>query len=68
MTLVVLYGQTRILYAMSRDGLLPAFFRQVDPVTQVPRRNSWVVAADRVALLAAVVPLDVLVNLTSMAR
>lgn len=64
-TLVVLYGQTRILYAMSRDGLLPAFFRQVDPVTQVPRRNSWVVAAG-VALLAAVVPLDVLVNLTSM--
>jgi APA family basic amino acid/polyamine antiporter len=64
-TLVVLYGQTRILYAMSRDGLLPAFFRQVDPVTQVPRRNSWVVATG-VALLAAVVPLDVLVNLTSM--
>jgi APA family basic amino acid/polyamine antiporter len=50
---------------MSRDGLLPAFFRQVDPVTQVPRRNSWVVATG-VALLAAVVPLDVLVNLTSM--
>jgi APA family basic amino acid/polyamine antiporter len=64
-TLVVLYGQTRILYAMSRDGLLPAFFRQVDPVTQVPRRSSWVVATG-VALLAAVVPLDVLVNLTSM--
>lgn len=64
-TLVVLYGQTRILFAMSRDGLLPAFFRQVDPVTQVPRRNSWVVALG-VALLAAVVPLDVLVNLTSM--
>lgn len=64
-TLVVLYGQTRILYAMSRDGLLPAFFRRVDPVSQVPRQNTLVVAAG-VALLAALVPLDVLVNLTSM--
>ena len=64
-TLVVLYGQTRILYAMSRDGLLPAFFRRVDPASHVPRQNTLVVAAG-VALLAALVPLDVLVNLTSM--
>ncbi len=64
-TLVVLYGQTRILYAMSRDGLLPAFFRTIDPVRQTPRGNTLVVAAG-VALLAALVPLDVLVNLTSM--
>ena len=64
-TLVVLYGQTRILYAMSCDGLLPAFFRRVDPVSRVPRQNTLVVAA-AVALLAALVPLDVLVNLTSM--
>jgi APA family basic amino acid/polyamine antiporter len=64
-TLVVLYGQTRILYAMSCDGLLPAFFRRVDPVRRVPRQNTIVVAI-AVALLAAFVPLDVLVKLTSM--
>jgi APA family basic amino acid/polyamine antiporter len=64
-TLVVLYGQTRILYAMSRDGLLPAFFRRLDPVNKVPRQNIWVVAI-AVALLAAFVPLDTLVDLTSM--
>jgi APA family basic amino acid/polyamine antiporter len=64
-TLVVLFGQTRILFAMSRDGLLPAFFRRVDPLTQTPRANTYVVAGG-VALLAALVPLDVLVNLTSM--
>jgi APA family basic amino acid/polyamine antiporter len=64
-TLVVLYGQTRILYAMSRDGLLPAFFGRLDPVRQTPRGNTWVVACG-VALLAALVPLDTLVNLTSM--
>lgn len=64
-TLVVIYGQTRILYAMGRDGLLPAFFCRVDPVRHVPRQNTWIVAIG-VALLAAFVPLDVLVNLTSM--
>ncbi len=64
-TLVVIYGQTRILFAMSRDGLLPAFFRRVDPVRHVPRQNTLVVGA-AVGLLAALVPLDVLVNLTSL--
>jgi APA family basic amino acid/polyamine antiporter len=64
-TLVVLYGQTRILFAMSRDGLLPSFLQKLDPVTQTPTTNTYVVAIF-VAVLAAVVPLDVLVNLTSM--
>ncbi len=64
-TLVVLFGQTRILYAMSRDGLLPAFFRKIDPVSHVPRQNTIVVSVGA-ALFAALVPLDVLVNLTSM--
>jgi APA family basic amino acid/polyamine antiporter len=63
--LTTLYGQTRILYAMSRDGLLPQLFQTVDPVRRVPRLNTWVVSGG-VALLAALVPLDVLVNLTSM--
>ncbi|MBE7213084.1 MAG: amino acid permease [Gluconacetobacter diazotrophicus] len=64
-TLVVLYGQTRILFAMSRDGLLPAFLGRMDAARQVPRQNTLVVAAG-VAALAALVPLDVLNNLTSM--
>ncbi len=64
-TLVVLFGQTRILYAMSRDGLLPAFFSKIDPVRHVPRQNTWVVSIG-VAIFAALAPLDVLVNLTSM--
>jgi APA family basic amino acid/polyamine antiporter len=64
-TLVVMFGQTRILYAMSCDGLLPRFFSRVDPKSHVPRLNTVVVAAG-VALLAALVPLDMLVHLTSM--
>jgi APA family basic amino acid/polyamine antiporter len=64
-TLVVMYGQTRILYAMSRDGLLPRVFQRVNPKTQSPDLNTWIVAAF-IAVLAAFVPLDTLVNLTSM--
>ena len=30
-TLVVIYGQTRILFAMARDGMLPSFFHQLNP-------------------------------------
>ncbi len=64
-TLVVLYGQTRILFAMSRDGLLPAVFQRVNPQTMTPTTNTYIVAAF-VACLAAMIPLDVLANLTSM--
>jgi APA family basic amino acid/polyamine antiporter len=64
-TLVTMYGQTRILTAMSGDGLLPAVFHKLDPRTQAPKYNTYIVAAF-IAILAAVVPLDVLVNLTSM--
>ena len=32
-TLVTMYGQTRILFAMGRDGLLPSMFAKVNPKT-----------------------------------
>ena len=35
-TLVVLYGQSRILYTMGRDGMLPGAFRRVSPRTGTP--------------------------------
>ncbi|MEU5268329.1 amino acid permease [Streptomyces hygroscopicus] len=64
-TLVVLYGQTRILYAMGRDGMLPPVFRKVSPRTGTPVGNTLIVGAF-VGLLAALVPLNWLVDLTSM--
>jgi APA family basic amino acid/polyamine antiporter len=64
-TLVVLYGQTRILFAMARDGMLPELFHAVNPRTLTPVRNTVLVALF-VGLLGALVPLDVLTNLTSM--
>jgi basic amino acid/polyamine antiporter, APA family len=34
--LVLLYGQSRIFYAMARDGLLPPIFGSVDPKRRTP--------------------------------
>lgn len=62
--LVVLYGQTRILYAMAKDGMVPPLFCRVNR-NGVPAQNTLIVGVG-VALLAGLVPLDVLANLTSM--
>lgn len=64
-TLATIYGQTRILFAMGRDGMLPATFHKVDPRTKTPVHNTLIVCAV-VSVLAALVPLSVLADLTSM--
>jgi APA family basic amino acid/polyamine antiporter len=63
--LTVLYGQTRILMAMSRDGLVPRVFERVSPRTSTPVGNTWIVGI-AFGLLAAVVPIDVVVELTTI--
>lgn len=63
--LTVLYGQTRILFAMSRDGLVPKALSTVHPKTGVPRTNTLVVSRF-VAVLAAFVPLGKLADATSI--
>ncbi|MGW4487911.1 amino acid permease [Amycolatopsis sp. NPDC004368] len=63
--LTVLYGQTRILFAMSRDGLVPKALSTVHAKTGVPRTNTLVVSAF-VAVLAAFVPLGKLADATSI--
>lgn len=64
-TLVVLYGQTRILFAMSRDGMIPPLFHKVNARTQTPVGNTIAVAIF-VSTIAAFIPSDVLWDLTSM--
>jgi len=64
-TLVTLYGQTRILFAMGRDGMLPQMFARVSPRTQTPVQNTIIVAIV-VAILAAIVPLDYLIDVVSI--
>ncbi len=63
--LAVLYGQTRILFAMSRDGLVPRVFSKVHPRTGTPRANTFLVSAF-CGLLAAAIPLGELANATSI--
>ncbi|MFB7708530.1 APC family permease [Streptomyces sp. NPDC056105] len=63
--LVTLYGQTRILFSMARDGLVPEIFRRVDRKRHTPVGNTWIVGAG-VGALAAFVPLQYLADLTSM--
>ena len=40
--LVFQYGQTRIWYAMSRDGLLPRLFSAVHPKFHTPHWSTWI--------------------------
>ncbi|MFB7368968.1 APC family permease [Streptomyces sp. NPDC056222] len=63
--LVTLFGQTRILFSMARDGLVPEIFRRVDRKRHTPVHNTWIVGAG-VGLLAAFVPLQHLADLTSL--
>ena len=64
-TLVVMYGQTRILFAMGRDGLLPSMFAKVNPRTMTPVNNTIIVAVIT-AILAGFVPIDYLWDLVSI--
>jgi APA family basic amino acid/polyamine antiporter len=63
--LVMAYGQTRILYAMSRDGLLPARLSTVHPKYGTPFFATWLVGIV-FGLIAAVVPLGVLAELVNI--
>ncbi|MEU0148109.1 amino acid permease [Streptomyces sp. NPDC006288] len=63
--LAVMYGQTRILMSMSRDGLVPRIFERVSPKTRTPVANTWIVASV-FAVPAAFSSLDVVVNLTTI--
>ncbi|MEC3915993.1 amino acid permease [Nocardia sp. CDC160] len=62
--LTVLYGQTRILVAMSRDGLMPSVLSRVGK-QRVPTVNTLIVGGV-VAVLSALVPLGELVNATNI--
>ncbi|MBQ0913667.1 amino acid permease [Streptomyces sp. RM99] len=63
--LTVLYGQTRVLFAMSRDGLVPKVFSRVHPKTGAPRANTLIVSLF-CGVLAAAIPLGQLADATSI--
>ncbi|MEH7083993.1 amino acid permease [Neobacillus drentensis] len=63
--LVILYGQSRLFYAISRDGLLPKVFSKVDKKKQTPLVNSWITCL-LVSIFAGLVPLNKLAELTNI--
>ncbi|MCW7539789.1 amino acid permease [Aquabacterium sp. A7-Y] len=63
--LVMAYGQTRVLFAMSRDGLLPTRLSRISPRTGTPVFATWSVGLV-FALIAAFVPLNVLAELINI--
>lgn len=63
--LVMLYGCTRLLYAFSRDGLLPKVMSEVDEKHHTPIKNTWITATIT-AICAGVIPLDQLASLVNM--
>jgi basic amino acid/polyamine antiporter, APA family len=64
-TLVLLYGQTRIFFSMARDGLLPALFAAVHPRLKTPHWNTAIVGLVT-ALVAGCTPIDILGDLVSL--
>jgi APA family basic amino acid/polyamine antiporter len=63
--LVMAYGQTRIIFAMSRDRLLPARLSTVHPKYGTPYFATWMVGIV-FGLISAFVPLNVLAELVNI--
>jgi APA family basic amino acid/polyamine antiporter len=63
--LVMLMGQSRVFYSMSRDGLVPAAFSDVHPRYRTPYKSNWLFFGF-VGLFAAFVPGDIVGDMTSI--
>ncbi len=63
--LVMMFGQSRIIYAMGRDKLVPPWFTAVHPVWRTPV-VSTVVFGVLIATAAAFTPISVVGSLTNM--
>lgn len=64
-TLMTIFGQTRILFAMSRDGMIPKGFARIHPRTHTPLMNTGITCAV-VAVLAGFLPLEYLSDMVSI--
>jgi APA family basic amino acid/polyamine antiporter len=62
--LMMMYGQTRILFTMSRDGLLPEVLSRVHPRLHTPHVVTMVTGV-AVSFFAATFPVGMLADLTN---
>lgn len=63
--MVLLMGQSRVFFSMSKDGLVPAIFSEVHPKYQTPWKSN-ILFAVLVSLFAGFVPVSVVGEMTSI--
>lgn len=63
--LVMLYGQSRIFYSMSRDGLLPGIFSKVHPRFHTPWHSNLLLMVFT-GLIAGLCPISAVGHMTSI--
>ncbi|MBL6750757.1 MAG: amino acid permease [Nevskia sp.] len=63
--LVMFFGQSRVLFAIARDGLLPKFFATIHPKTKTPF-GSIVLSGAVMVVLGGLVPLGKLVEVANI--
>lgn len=63
--LVMLMGQSRVFFSMSKDGLIPKIFSTINPKSQTPAKSSLLFMGF-VSLFAAFVPARVVGEMTSI--
>jgi len=63
--LVVLYGQSRIFFAMARDGMLPPIFDWVHPRLRTPLWDSLIIGLI-VAAIGAFIPISIVAELANI--
>jgi basic amino acid/polyamine antiporter, APA family len=63
--LVMLYGQSRVFYSMSRDGLVPKLFSDIHPKYRTPYKSNLLFFVF-VGIFASFVPQDIVGDMTSI--
>ncbi len=63
--LVMLLGQSRVFYSMSKDGLVPKVFSDVHPKFKTPHKSNWIFLVFT-GLFAAFIPGSLTGDLTSI--
>ena len=64
-TIAMMYSLARVIYAISKDGLLPQFMSKIDEKRHTPK-NATYVAGFLAMVFAGVVPMEMLAELTNI--
>lgn len=63
--LIDIFASSRVMFAMSRDGLLPPAFARVSSKTKVPLLNTWTMGVG-IAVIAALSPLNLIAEMANI--